>query len=124
MDDVRERYIASLQREVDEQERMAKEERHKYFLVTNKFYFGLQAKTGHFIELDVEKINGEKRTLRGVLGYSEAKGKFVVNEDCDGSKEGLRSFNHYRIMRIKLGNKEYFPKGHTNESDSVATTKE
>lgn len=121
MDDVRQRYIASLQREVDEQERMAREEKHKYFLVTNKFFFGLVARKGHFIEIDIEKANGTKRTLRGILGFSESKGKFVINEDCDGSKEGLRSFNHHRIMRIKIGEKEYFPKGHENEKEQLVS---
>lgn len=82
----------------------------KFFTVTADFYMGLLSKTGHFMELDVEKTNGTKRTLRGILGYSSKKGVFVINEDADGSREGIRSFNHYKIMRIKMNGKNYFPK--------------
>lgn len=100
------RFVESLKKEAEEESKP----KPRYFKVTPKFETGLKGLRGSFVELDIDKSNGQTRTLRGILCWSEKKARYLINESCEADASELRGFNHFKIKRIKMRDKEYLPK--------------
>lgn len=82
----------------------------KRFFKTEKAINILEDLRGKFAIIEIEKSNGEERTLAGQIGYSNSQASYLLNEEEDSKlPPNFKRINPMKIISFNINGKTIRP---------------